>query len=54
MNKTGTQRIETHRLVLRPFDVDDAEDAIYGRDLTDVIDILKEMLRETEEAERNR
>ncbi len=35
-------------------DVDDAEDAIYGRDLTDVIDILKEMLRETEEAERNR
>ena len=26
MNKTGTQRIETHRLVLRPFDVDDAED----------------------------
>ena len=26
MNKTGTQRIETHRLVLRPFTVDDAED----------------------------
>ena len=35
-------------------DVDDAEGAIYGRDLTDVIDILKEMLRDAEEAERNR
>ncbi|MCI5699295.1 MAG: hypothetical protein UHS54_05320 [Lachnospiraceae bacterium] len=28
-------------------DVDDAEGAIYSRDLTDVIDILKEMLKET-------
>lgn len=27
-------------------DVDDAEDAIYKQDLTDVIDILKEMLKE--------
>ena len=26
-------------------DVDDAEGAIYSRDLTDVIDILKEMLK---------
>lgn len=28
-------------------DVDEAEGAIYSRDLTDVIDILKEMLTET-------
>lgn len=27
-------------------DVDDAEGAIYSRDLTDVIDILKEMMEE--------
>lgn len=27
-------------------DVDEAEGAIYNRDLTDVIDILKEMLKE--------
>ncbi|MDD3279075.1 MAG: hypothetical protein PHG16_09390 [Lachnospiraceae bacterium] len=26
-------------------DVDEVESAIYGRDLTDVIDILKEMLK---------
>ena len=26
MNKTGTQTIETHRLVLRPFTIDDADD----------------------------
>ena len=26
MNKTGTQRIETHRLILRPFTMEDAED----------------------------
>ena len=26
MNKTGTQRIETHRLILRPFRAEDAED----------------------------
>jgi len=26
MNKTGTQRIETHRLILRPFRMEDAED----------------------------
>ena len=28
-------------------DVDEAEGDIYSRDLTDVIDILQEMLRET-------
>jgi hypothetical protein len=28
-------------------DVDEAEGSIYSRDLTDVIDILQEMLRET-------
>lgn len=28
-------------------DVDEAEGVIYSRDLTDVIDILKEMLQET-------
>ena len=28
-------------------DVDEAEGAIYQRDLTDVIDILQEMLKET-------
>ncbi len=27
-------------------DVNEAEDAIYSRDLTDVTDILKEMIRE--------
>ena len=26
MNRTGTQRIETHRLILRPFRAEDAED----------------------------
>ena len=26
MNKTGTQKIETKRLVLRPFQIEDAED----------------------------
>ena len=35
-------------------DVDEAEGAIYNRDLTDVIDILKEMLKETSESERLR
>ena len=35
-------------------DVDEAEGAIYQRDLTDVIDILKEMLGETRGNERNR
>ena len=34
-------------------DVDEAEDAIYSRDLTDVIDILKEMLEESSDSERN-
>ena len=29
-------------------DVDDAENAIYRQDLTDVVDILKEILKETE------
>lgn len=33
-------------------DVDEAEGAIYSRDLTDVIDILKEMLQETSDSER--
>ncbi len=35
-------------------DVDDAESAIYGRDLTDVIDILKEMMEETADKKRSR
>ena len=26
MNKTGTQRIETHRLILRQYRIEDAED----------------------------
>lgn len=34
-------------------DVDEAEGAIYSRDLTDVIDILKEMLKETSGSERD-
>lgn len=33
-------------------DVDEAEGAIYNRDLTDVIDILKEMLKETSESQK--
>lgn len=33
-------------------DVDEAEGAIYSRDLTDVIDILKEMLKETSESKK--
>ena len=33
-------------------DVDEAEGAIYQRDLTDVIDILKEMLQETGKKEK--
>ena len=28
-------------------EVDDAEDAIYNRDLTDMMDILQEMLKES-------
>ncbi len=35
-------------------DVDEAEGAIYSKDLTDVIDILKEMLEETSENEKDR
>ena len=34
-------------------DVDEAEGAICSRDLTDVIDILKEMLKETSGSERD-
>ena len=30
MNKTGTQRIETHRLILRPFRIEDAEDMFHN------------------------
>ncbi len=33
-------------------DVDEAEGAIYSRDITDVIDILKEMLKETQGGKR--
>ena len=33
-------------------DVDDAEAAIYGQDLTDVIDILKEMMEDTADKRR--
>ena len=32
--------------------VDEAEGDIYSRDLTDVIDILKEMLKESSDSER--
>ncbi len=35
-------------------DVDEAEGAIYSRDLTDVIDILKEMLKETSGSDKDR
>ena len=28
-------------------EIDDAEDAIYGRDLTDMMDVLQEMVRES-------
>ncbi len=35
-------------------DVDEAEGAIYSRDLTDVIDILKEMLEETQGRKRTK
>jgi len=34
-------------------DVDDAEGNIYKQDLTDVIDILKEMLKETNGTSKN-
>ena len=33
-------------------DVDEVENAIYSRDLTDVIDILKEMMKTEQEAEK--
>jgi hypothetical protein len=33
-------------------DVDDAEGVIYSRDLTDVIDILKEIMTETNGSDR--
>ena len=35
-------------------EVDEAEGAIYSRDLTDVIDILREMLKETSDQEKGR
>lgn len=35
-------------------DVDEVENAIYSRDLTDVIDILKEMLKTEQEAEQDK
>ncbi len=35
-------------------DVNEAEDAIYSRDLTDVTDILKEMIRDEKEKKKNR
>ena len=31
----------------RSMEVEDAEDAIYNRDLTDMMDILQEMLKES-------
>ncbi len=34
-------------------DVDEAEDAIYSRDLTDVIDILKEMMKNDKPEQEN-
>ena len=34
-------------------DVDEAEEAINSRDLTDVIDILQEMLKETSVSKRD-
>lgn len=33
-------------------DVDEVENAIYSRDLTDVIDILKEMLKSEQESQK--
>lgn len=35
-------------------DVDEVEDAIYSRDLTDVIDILKEMMKTTGQNRKTR
>ena len=35
-------------------DVNEAEDAIYSRDLTDVTDILKEMLNDEKENGKNK
>ena len=35
-------------------DVNEAEDAIYSRDLTDVTDILKEMIRDEKEKKKTR
>lgn len=33
-------------------DVDEVENAIYSRDLTDVIDILKEMMKSEQESQK--
>ena len=46
---TNIVRIERNGRVLFEKDVNEAEDAIYSRDLTDVTDILKEMLRDEKE-----
>ncbi|MDO5390046.1 MAG: hypothetical protein Q4F24_02990 [Eubacteriales bacterium] len=35
-------------------DVDEAEGAIYDRELTDVIDILKQMLRDTNNSSKRK
>ena len=35
-------------------DVDEAEGAIYSRDITDVIDILKDMMNETQGGKRTK
>ncbi len=33
-------------------EVEDAEDAIYNRDLTDMTDIMKEMIKEIKDSDR--
>ena len=52
-NRTGRTAMINYEEELKKFhpsmDVNEAEDAIYSRDLTDVTDILKEMLKEEKE-----